>query len=97
MKSWNLTLSLPSTSTPPIVLLEHHLHNLHHIDAYSTGLSCVCVYVYVSACVDLCHVRLCAYEDQEIAGGSVDQLGTSIVSLILVLVALCSHTELQSK
>ena len=64
MKSWNLTLSSPSTSMSPIMLLEHHLHSLQHIDAHSTGLYyvcicvCVCVCVYVSACVDACCVCL---------------------------------------
>ena len=59
-----LDIELASTSMPPIILLEHHLHSLQHIDVHSTGLCCVCicicvrVCVYVSACVDACCVCL---------------------------------------
>ena len=65
MKSWNLTLSSPSTSMLPIKLIEHHLYlsliHHQHVDTLRTDLCCVCMLVFylrVSVCV--CVVSLCA-------------------------------------
>ena len=73
MKSWNLTLSSPSTSMLPIKLIEHHLYlsliHYQHVDTLRTDLCCVCMLVFylrvsvrvrvVSLCACMCHVCAC--------------------------------------
>ena len=65
MKSWNLTLSSPSTSMLPIKLIKLHLYlsliHRQHIETRSTDLCCGCMlmcFTCVSACVHDVHVHI---------------------------------------